>query len=45
MLTMDKNMKKWPQTETRSQTGAFTLLEKFTIINVKTVKIKRIFFQ
>ena len=27
---MDKNMKKWPQTETGSQTGAFTLVEKFS---------------
>ena len=25
---MDENMKKWPQTETGSQTGAFTLLHE-----------------
>ena len=35
---MDENMKKWPQTETESQTGAFTLPP--TIINL----ISKIYF-
>ena len=27
---MDENMKKWPRSETGSQTGAFTLINWFT---------------
>ena len=33
---MDENIKKWPQTETGSQTGSFTLAQTILVFFIRT---------
>ena len=40
---MDENMEKWPQTETGSQTGAFTLRTLYEFHYYKPILIQKYF--